>query len=65
MRHNSLRELEPTADAALTPSPLGPSGAVSYAVGLGAQDLQLQAQNRGAHPNTLRCAPRTTGYARQ
>lgn len=44
---------------------LGPSSAVSYAEGLGAQDLQLQAQNRGAHLNTLRCAPKTTGCARR
>ena len=42
----------------------GPSSALSYAEGLGAQDLQLQAQNRGAHPITLRCAPRTRGCAR-
>lgn len=33
----------------LPPTLLGPSGAVSYAVGFVAQNLQLQKKNRGFH----------------
>lgn len=44
---SNTKTIPPVAGGAM-----GPSGAVSYAEGLGAQDLQLQAQIRGSHPGS-------------